>query len=322
MAAVLCATGLLLLSVPIACSSSGGPGTPTPRGSPPSTTARSPAASPSGSTSAGTGAPTPVEELVSIYTGAAARLGEPGALDQLLTLYAADARVEDRALGQVCEGATKIRAYWQTWFGSSTFTYGAVATFVGRDCAAIESGATGMDMMLPTLEVLLLRNGRIATAYVYYYDGIAGRMPTALTTTPGSPDTGRASRRVARAYMATLRRLDAGGLASLYAGTVVYRDVAHEGRYAGVAAAVQAHEEMFAMKGVRFAAAGVLGGPGWAVVMWRRTDREGKQLPLQLPAVALRAAKRATIAGATLLEIRRDAIVRESIYCDHLRTRL
>jgi hypothetical protein len=316
--AALCAIGLLFLTTMTACAGSEEGGVATPAAS-------SPLASSSvGPTAGGAVSPATAAQLISSYTDAATRLHDAGEIDTLAALYADDARMEDRAFGATTVGRDEIRAYWKRFFVTGPLSYEVVAAYTGRGCAAIESNAFSSEVALPTVEVFKLRGGRIAEDYVYYYDGQVGHVPAPLETEPGPADTVTVSRRVAAAYLSSLRSLDARGLASLYAPSVVYRDTAHARRFVGVAAAAGAHAQVFAMKGVRFAGAGIITGPGWAVVMWRRTDSRGRQIPFPdgLPAEYLELARRPTIAGATLLEIRDGRIGRETIYCDHLRTRL
>jgi ketosteroid isomerase-like protein len=303
---------VLLLSLALALVACGGSG----EGDVGSTAVSSaPASSPSSAA--------PVEFL-SAYTQAASRIREPGELERLIALYAEDACMEDRAFGATAKGTDEIRAYWERFFLSGLVSYRTVATYLGRDCAVIECDAYAPDVMLPSIEVLMLRDGRIRAEYVYYCDGQKGRTTTPLKTQLGPRDSAAVALRTAKAYLSALRALDAGALGSLYTDKVVYWDTADKRRFVGASAASHAHAKMFAMKGVGFSGAGVLSGRGWAVVMWRRTDREGRQIPFPeaMPDEFLALAKRPTIAGATMLEIRDGKIARETIYCDHLRTRL
>jgi hypothetical protein len=102
---------------------------------------------------------------------------------------------------------------------------------------------------------------------------------------------------------------------------VVYQDTSRDMRYAGPSAAVAEHAKMFALKGLRFQANGIVCGPGWAAVMWKRSDHEGDKPPDGFPGELAKWAKCPTIHGVSILEIRDGRIARETIYSDHLRTR-
>ncbi len=98
-------------------------------------------------------------------------------------------------------------------------------------------------------------------------------------------------------------------------------DTGRDALYQGPSEALGAHAKMFALAGVRFQANGVLDGPGWAAVMWKRSDSEGGKPLVDIPAKLAKAAMRPTIHGVSILEIRDGKIARETIYSDHLRTR-
>lgn len=179
-------------------------------------------------------------------------------------------------------------------------------------------------MRLPALEVLRLHEGRVTRADIYYLDAYFGRPPAPLATAPGAADTEAASVRTARAYWGALRRLDPVGLARLYTGATVYRDVASRRSSKGAAAAAAAHRQVFALRGLSYRGGEVVAGPGWAAVLWARTNREGGRPHTQvaIPEEWTQRAGRPTVDGATVLEIRDGKIVRETVYCDHLRTEL
>jgi hypothetical protein len=63
----------------------------------------------------------------------------------------------------------------------------------------------------------------------------------------------------------------------------------------------------------------VVAGPGWAAAQWKRTARVGGRPLVEIPDEYTRWAKRPTIHGATILEIRNGKIARQTIYRDHLR---
>jgi len=263
-------------------------------------------------------------DVIAAYAAILPRLEEPGVIDDLMSLYTDDARMEDRAYGATSVGKAQIQSYWAQWFTSGVLSDKVVSAHVGSGCAVVESLAYSPGVVaLPTAEIIKLDGGRIATHYVYYCDGQIGRAPAPVGSQPAPTDTEAVSGRIAKRYLSTLRALDADGLRALYSCDVVYRDTADKRSFAGPAVAAQAHAKMFAMKGLEFTGAEIMTGPGWAAVTWRRTDREGRQIPYpDLPEDYLQLAKRPTIAGATVLEIRGGEIARETIYCDHLRTRL
>jgi len=269
-------------------------------------------------------APTSDAEVIATYARTVPRLEEPGAIDELMTLYADDARMEDRAYGASSIGKDQIRSYFTQYFTGGVLSDKIVSTYVGSGCAVVESLAYSPGVVaLPAAEIIKLDGGQIITHYVYYYDGQIGREAEPLQTEAEPGDTEAESLRTARAYLAALRATDVKALARTYAADVVYRDTAHKRSFTGADAAAKAHADVFAMKGIKYEGDGVFAGPGWAAVLWRRTDREGRQIAYpDLTEDYLQLAKQPTIAGVTVLEIRDGKIARETIYCDHLRTRL
>jgi ketosteroid isomerase-like protein len=196
-----------------------------------------------------------------------------------------------------------------------------LSQLAGSDGFVLENVAEAIDY---GAEVVFVRGGKIVADYIYHDDlqqEPPMQAPTPLQTPPAASDTEAASAAVAKAYMAALRALDPARLASLYAPEVVYMDTGRDVDYRGPSAAVRAHVRMFALKGVRFRANGVLVGPGWAAVMWKRRDREGGKSLVDIPAQFTRWGERPTIHGVSVLEIRDGKIARETIYCDHLRTK-
>jgi ketosteroid isomerase-like protein len=234
-------------------------------------------------------------------------------------LFAKDAVLQDRSSGDLRVGAKAIAKFQNFWLENLTFE--PLSQLAGSGGFVVESGVQGF---LWGVDVVFVRGGRIVADYVYHDDlqqlPAAYAWPTPLKTPPAASDTEAASGAVAKAYMAALRALDPARLASLYAPKVVYMDTGRDVRYVGPWAAVGAHTRMFALKDVRFRANGVLDGPGWAAVMWRRSDREGGKPLVDIPAQFTRWGKRPTIHGVSILEIRDGKIARETIYCDHLRT--
>lgn len=217
----------------------------------------------------------------------------------------------------------EIKAYQDEWYNALTME--SRSRFSCRDGAIVEEKGEASGTATYAMEVLLVRDGKITIDYVYFSDWLSDRVPklapALLKTAPGASDTRAASRRVARDYMSALRSLAPSRLASLYAENVVYQDTSRDVRYRGADAVLAEHVKMFGLRGVRFKAAGGLGGAGWAVVMWRRTDREGGSVPSGYPLEFAAWALRPTICGASVLEIREGKIARETIYSDHLRTR-
>jgi len=241
----------------------------------------------------------------------------------LIALYADDALLEDRGQGRICRGVEEIQAYQDEWYNALTME--SRSRFSCGDGAIVEEKGQASGTATYAMEVLFVHDGKITIDYVYFSDWLSDRIPKLapahLKTAPASSDTAAASRRVARDYMSALRTLSPARMASLYADDVVYQDTSRDIRYRGPDAVLAEHEKMFGLKGVRFKAAGGLEGAGWAVVMWRRTDREGGSPPDGYPEELAKWAIRPTICGASVLEIRDGKIARETIYCDHLRTR-
>ena len=234
-------------------------------------------------------------------------------------LFAKDAVLQDRATGALRVGVKAIAKYQHFW--SEALTFEALSRLVGSDGFVVESMADGV---VNSVDVLRVRDGSIVVDYVYHDDlqqqpGTC--IPTSLETASAPSDTEAASGAVATAYMSALGALDPARLAPLYARQVVYMDTGRDARYVGPFAALRAHATMFTLKGVRFQANGLLDGPGWAAVMWKRTDREGGRPLVSIPTKYTRWGKRPTIHGVSILEIRHGQIARETIYCDHLRTR-
>jgi hypothetical protein len=259
------------------------------------------------------------------YTTLEAQLTTPGTLTRFMRLYADDAKLTDRAFGGVYHGAGAISGYFLQFLGpGGVYTYRPVSWRAGDEGAIVEEVVASSEMSLPALEVLRLRDGRVVRDDVYYLDAYLGRPPVPLTTSPSPADTEAASVRTAHAYWAALRRLDPAALARLYTGATVYRDVASVRRYKGTRAATAAHKRVFAMRGVAYGGGDVVAGPGWAAVLWARTDREGGEPHTQvsIPAEWTKRAGRPTIDGATVLEIRGGKVLPETVYCDHLRTSL
>ena len=289
-----------------ACGGSDSTAVQTPRGSP-------------------TAVPTSPADLVPVYAALEATLTKPGVLDRFMRLYADDATLTDRANGGVSHGADAISGYFLQFLGpGGVYSCRPVSWRAGAEGAIVEEVVASSEMRLPALEVLRLRGGTVTSVDVYYLDAYFGRPPVPLKTAPDSADTEAASVRSARAYWAALRRLDATGLARLYTDATVYRDVASAREYKGASGATAAHKRVFAMRGLAYSGGEVVAGPGWATVLWARTDREGGQPHTQvsIPAEWTQRAGRPTIDGATVLEIRDGKILRETVYCDHLRTKL
>ena len=267
--------------------------------------------------------PTTTAEVSAAYADAVSDIRDDIAFQRLLGLYAEDARFEDRAIGRVALGTKAISEYWDYFFHSGWMTDRATAQLVGDDVAVIEEEASGDGGSVHAAAVLRVRGGKIVADFEYYNDMEPGgrRYPLeALKSSPAASDTEAASRATAHAYMAALRALAPARLAPLYARDAVYQDSGRDVRYVGPSAAVAAHAKMFALKGVRFRPVGVVAGPGWAAVMWMRTDREGGEPLVYIPAEFTKAALRPTIHGLSILEIREGKIARETIYSDHLRT--
>jgi len=306
---VACARVLVVAIAALALAACGGTST---------TTTQSERASPSA-------APTSSAAVMSTYTALGAKLTDPGTLARFMRLYADDATLTDRAFGGVYHGAAAISGYFLQFLGpGGVYTYRPVCWRAGTEGAIAEEIVASSEMRLPSLEVLRLRGGKVVQTDVYYLDAYFGRPPVPLATAPGPSDTEAASLRTAGAYWAALRRLDPAALGRLYTDATVYRDVASARQYKGATATAAAHARVFAMHGVAYSGGEVVAGPGWAAVLWARTDREGGKPHTQvsIPAEWTKRAGRPTIDGATVLEIRGGKIVRETVYCDHLRTKL
>jgi ketosteroid isomerase-like protein len=235
-------------------------------------------------------------------------------------LFAKDAVLRDRGHGDLRVGVKAIARFQDFWSGV-LITFEPRSLLVGSGGFVAENTAAGFEY---GVDVLRVRGGKIVADYLYFDDlqqEPAMWDPMPLKTPPAASDTEAASGAVAKAYMAAMRALSPGRLAALYAPKVVYQDTGRDVRYVGPSAAARAHAKMFALKGVRFRANGGLDGPGWAAVMWKRSDREGGKPLVDIPAVLTTWGKRATIHGVSILEIRDGKIARETIYCDHIRTR-
>ncbi len=273
-----------------------------------------------------TGSPTPVAtpttpaQVVAAYAAALEEFRSP------IGLFSRQARSEDRAIGDIRVGSKAVKAY-QNYYqgGQAGITVTPRSWFSGSDGAILEERGDWGAGAGYAVNLFRIRDGKITVWYVYYSDWLSDRVPKLepplLKTPPGPSDTEAASRSRAGAYMAALQALAPARLAPLYADDVVYQDTSRDVHSAGSAAALAEHAKMFALKGLRFQPAGVLAGPGWAAVMWRRTDREGGQPPLGYPLELAQWAVRPTIHGVSVLEIRDGKIARETIYSDHLRTR-
>jgi ketosteroid isomerase-like protein len=258
-------------------------------------------------------APPRTATLAAVYV----RYGQEGRLT--VGLFGKDAVLQDRSSGDLRVGVKAIADFQKFWVKHLRFE--PLSQLAGSDGFVLENVAEAIDY---GAEVVFVRGGKIVADYIYHDDlqqEPPMQAPTPLQTPPAASDTEAASAAVAKAYMAALRALDPARLASLYAPEVVYMDTGRDVDYRGPSAAVRAHVRMFALKGVRFRANGVLVGPGWAAVMWKRRDREGGKSLVDIPAQFTRWGERPTIHGVSVLEIRDGKIARETIYCDHLRTK-
>jgi hypothetical protein len=266
--------------------------------------------------------PTTTAEVTAAYFDALSKVENIIGFRRLVGLYAEDARFEDRAMGVEAVGAKAIADYWNTYFLAGPLKDKPFSRLVGGDSAVVEEVASAGGQVYGA-DVLRMRGGKIVTDFIYYNDtGAISRFPPVpLKTPPAQADTQAASQKLADVYMSALRALAPARLAALYAGHVVYQDTARDRRYVGPSAAVAAHAQMFALEGVSFQAMGVAAGPGWAAVMWKRTDREGGKPLVDIPDQYTKWARRPTIHGVSILEIRRGEIARETVYSDHLRTR-
>jgi ketosteroid isomerase-like protein len=258
--------------------------------------------------------PTTAAQVAAAFAALAAE-GKPTA-----GLYAEDAVLQDRSYGALKVGVEAIRKFQEFWSGVGGPSP-TRALLVGGDGFIVESVFAGFEY---AVDVLRVRDGKVVADYVYYDDlqqGPAMYAPTPLETPPAAGDTEAASGEMAKAYMDALRALSPARLAALYAPSVVYMDTGRDALYTGPSEALGAHAKMFALAGVRFQANRVLMGPGWAAVMWKRSDSEGGKPLVDIPAKYARWGKRPTIRGVSILEIRDGKIARETIYSDHLRTR-
>ncbi len=318
-----CAPPLIVLLVAgaLALGACGGSGQATSTSTPASTS--SPASSSTASATGDTSplaTPTTPAQVVAAYAAALEEFRSP------IDLFSRHARSEDRAIGYIRRGSKAVKAYQDYWQGGQAgITVTPRSWFAGSHSAILEergdwTGAAGY-----AVNLFRIRGGKITTWYVYYSDWLSDRVPKLepplLTTAAGSSDTETLSRSRGDSYMAALQALAPARLASLYSEDVVYQDTSRDVHYTGSAAALAEHAKMFDLKGLRFQAAGMLAGPGWAAVMWRRTDREGGKPPAGYPAELATWAVRPTICGVSILEIRDGKIARETIYSDHLRTR-
>jgi hypothetical protein len=312
-----CAAALLLLLIAalalVACGSSGSaptaaPSTPTPTASP------SPVAT-----------PTTTAEVTAAYFAALSHVdNDIYAFRRLVGLYAEDAGFEDRSMGTVAVGRKAIADNIDAFFLAGPLKAAPFSRLVGSEWAVIEEVDSAGGGQVYAVNVLQVRGGKIMKAYVYYNDTGSDDLkfrPAPLTTSPAASDTEAAGQAMAADYMSALRALEPARLSPLYAGDVVYQDIARDHLYVGPRAAIAAHARMYALRGISFQKVGAAAGPGWAAVMWKRTDREGGKPLVDIPARYTRWAKRPTIHGVTILEVRDGKIGRETIYSDHLRTR-
>jgi hypothetical protein len=274
----------------------------------PSTPATTASASP-------TAAPTTTAQIAAAWcAGGAAGQSTAG-------LFAKDGLAQDRAFGELAVGVKAIEERQMHWY-AVLGTFEPLSRLVGSHGFVAEVFVAGSQY---GVDVVRVRGGKIITDYLYYDDLqqhlLTGtNAPKAVKAPPAASDTAAASRAVAGHYMSALRALAPARLASMYAGTVVYQDTGRDRVYRGPAAAAAAHAKMFALKGVSFQPNGVLAGPGWAAVMWKRTDREGGKPLVDIPVKWTKLGKGPTIHGVSILEIRDGKIARETIYCDHVRT--
>lgn len=302
-----------------ACGGSQSAATATTPMSTPSAVASSPGTAAGGESPVAT--PTTTAEVTAAYADALSQAGTTSGFRHLLGLFAKDARFEDRAIGDLRVGTKAIAHYYDYWFLSGPLTSTPRSQLAGSDAFVVEEEVNGA---VYGADVLRVHEGKIVAEYIYYNDAAPEYpmfAPAPLKTPPTPADTQAASRALANSYMSALRALAPARLARLYAGDVVYQDTARDRRYVGPSAAIAAHAQMFRLRGVRFRTMGVAAGPGWAAVMWKRTDREGGKPPAGLSAEYTRWGRRPTIRGVTILEIRKGKIARETIYCDHIRTK-
>jgi hypothetical protein len=312
---VLASTVVLAVLAALMLAACGG-GSP-PSASPPTVSSTSPArgASP-------VATPATTAEVTAAYFDALNEVGNISGFRRLVWLYADDAHYEDRAMGFVADGRTAIADRTNALFLEGPLKATSVSQLAGSDWAAVEEMAS-YGGQLYGVDILRVRHGRIVTEYVYYNDMGSDSVkyrPAPLKTSPAPADTQVASQALATDYASALRSLGPARLAALYAQNVVYENTGRDRLYVGPSAAIAAHARMYALKGLSFHDFRVVAGPGWAAVMWKRTDREGGKPLVDIPDEYTGLARRPTIHGATILEIRDGKIARETIYCDHLRT--
>ncbi len=280
-----------------------------------------PSAGTTGGVASPVAVPTTTAQVAAAYADALPTAGTSSGFRSLVGLFAKRAHFEDRAIGDLRVGTKAISEYFNYWFVLGPLTSTPRSVLIGSDAVVVEEEVNGAAY---GADVLGVHDGKIVSDYIYYNDAAPEYPkfpPEPLKTPPAPADTQAASRALAVAYMSALRVLAPARLAPLYAGDVVYQDTARDRRYVGPQAAVAAHAEMFRLKGLRFRTMGMAAGPGWAAVMWKRTDREGGKPPVGLPDKYTKWGRRPTIRGVTILEIREGKIARETIYSDHVRTK-
>ena len=317
---------LLLTAVLVAatvCACGGGSGGGTTAAAPTSTPSAvgSSAGAPDGGASP-VATPTTTAEVTAAYFDALDHVDDIDGFRRLVSLYAEDAHYEDRAIGVVAIGRNAIADHLDKIFLAGPLEDTPFSVLVGSAWAVVEETATYGGQIYGA-HVLRARDGKIVTEYIYYNDMGPGGLeyrPAPLKTPPAPTDTQTASRALATHYASALRLLDPARLAPLYARDVVYQDTVRDRLYVGPSAATAAHAKINALKGLRFHEFRGAAGPGWAAVMWKRTDREGGKPLVAIPSQYTRWARRPTVHGVTVLEIRDGKIARETIYCDHLRT--
>ena len=250
--------------------------------------------------------PTTTAEGTAAFYDALSRVDNYVWFKRLVALYADDARFEDRGMGVVAIGREAIADYWNTYFLAGPLKVAPYSRLVGSDWAVVEEVASAGGQVYGA-DVLEARRGKIVTHFVYYNDMGSDDLkfrPKPLTSPPAPADTQASSQTMAGDYMSALQSLDPARLPPLYARDVVYQDVGRDRLYVGPQAATAAHARMYALRGVGFQKVGVVAGPGWAAVMWKRTDREGGTPLVDIPDQYTRWARRPTIHGVTILEIR------------------
>jgi hypothetical protein len=239
----------------------------------------------------------------------------PDGIDEFMGLYAQAAQAVDNghAGGPVAMTTREaIAAHYAELFALPGAVATKIAVFASGPTAAVEmTSVSSAGTAVPRLTVLTVDNGLIVNESAYYYDSTSERQaPTPVRTRPTTSDTATATRRIARLYQAGMQDRDAARLASLYGAGVVYQDTAFRTRWNRSGQVVQQHQTMFELSSVSFTPRTVVGGKGWAVVTWVRTD--------VAPATGIKH----VVPGATLLEIRNRKIVRETLYFSHTQTGL